>query len=397
MPDGNQQPTLPPRAKAFIGRQSELGAIDSIFARSSGRSCVILHGMSGVGKSAIAMEWAYRNSERFPDGCLWVDVGGRDPHDALNHVLHSFSVHFRQLEPEAVTGLAARISFYKTMTAGKRFLLVLDDAQSAEPFSSLLPSTPRELVLITSRSSLEELIRLGASQVHVPPLNSLGAKALLADLVGEARLEADPHMTQDLIEICAGLPAVIRICAARLAAHPSMSLSQFVQQLPVDPLQIAEPETALAVEFDLRLSSVKDELITRLCENPELMYQLRPRELEELVADLYSRQGFDVELTQATHDGGVDMYVASYGPFGRATTLVDVKRNRPDRPVGVDVLRQLYGVVESKRATAGVLVTTSFFSPQAQTFQRSVECRLGLRNYYDLQAMLGEARLSLDK
>jgi len=131
--------------------------------------------------------------------------------------------------------------------------------------------------------------------------------------------------------------------------------------------------------------------VRALAARPELMYELHPRKFEELMAELYRRQGFEVELTPATRDGGVDLYVVSPGPGRHLLTVVDAKRYAPDHKVGVGVVRSLYGVVEEKRASAGIVATTSFFSKDAQRFQEKVPFRVDLQDYLALQAMLRRA------
>jgi transcriptional regulator with XRE-family HTH domain len=166
---------------------------------------------------------------------------------------------------------------------------------------------------------------------------------------------------------------------ARIAVGLDLSMSQLLSS------------DAALPSLDLRVCEVSDELIGLLSSRPELLYALHPRRLEELLAELYARQGFDVELTQQTHDEGVDLYLVRHTSFGRLLTLVDTKRHRSDRPVGVGVVRQLYGVVEAKNASAGVVATTSFFSRDARRFQERVPFRLGLQDYRDLQIMLRQA------
>jgi hypothetical protein len=156
-----------------------------------------------------------------------------------------------------------------------------------------------------------------------------------------------------------------------------------------DPIPTSGIGSAINVApFRVAVQSVGDELIRYLAANPTAMYQLDPRKFEELMAELYRRQGFEVELTQQTRDGGVDLYVISSAPSGKALTLVEVKRYRADRPVGVGIVRAHYGVIEAIRATAGVVATTSFFTADAHEFRESVKCRLGLRDYLGVQAML---------
>ena len=102
------------------------------------------------------------------------------------------------------------------------------------------------------------------------------------------------------------------------------------------------------------------------------------------------REG-SVELTKQIRDGSVDLYVVQHTLAGSLLTLVDVKRNARHRPIGVGVVRQLYGAVEGKKANAGLIATTSFFSPDAKRFQEELPFRLELKDYLDLQTMLRRA------
>jgi hypothetical protein len=240
-------------------------------------------------------------------------------------------------------------------------------------------------------------------RVVVEPLTQEESVRLLEARVGRAGLGPGDHeQVRRLIDAAEGSPRTL-LWVGNEAGLTSVdkALSKLQAQriervFPSDtlfPTADLFPGGAAAAEQDLdvRVCAVSDALIERLASEPQLMYHLRPRQFEELMADLFERQGFDVELTKQTRDGGVDLYVVHHTPAGRRLTLVDAKRNAGDRPVGVGVVRQLYGVVEAKRASAGLVATTSFFSPEAQRFQRDVPFRLELMDYLDLQSMLRSA------
>jgi restriction endonuclease Mrr len=148
----------------------------------------------------------------------------------------------------------------------------------------------------------------------------------------------------------------------------------------------ASPETAtedttekgLIVAAFRRLS---DGLLHALADNPRLLYGLHWREFEELVADLLSREGLEVSLTPGSGDRGVDIYARHYGPMGATLYVVECKRYGPNRPVGPDLVRLLYGVVERERATKGLLVTSSYFTVEAEReAQEELAYRLALRD-----------------
>jgi hypothetical protein len=117
------------------------------------------------------------------------------------------------------------------------------------------------------------------------------------------------------------------------------------------------------------VTAVNDELVERIAANPEEMRTLPSPKFEELVAELLIRQGYEVELTPPSRDGGFDMYAARHEALGKFLYLVECKRYGESRPVGVEVVRALQGVVYDRRANAGVIATTSYFTSPAKSFQ----------------------------
>jgi restriction system protein len=141
-----------------------------------------------------------------------------------------------------------------------------------------------------------------------------------------------------------------------------------------------------------QITEISDELIHILSNNPDLMYQLSPRKFEELVAELLSRQGYRVRLTAASKDGGKDIYAAFDNSIGSFMYMVECKRYAPDRPVGVELVRQLYGSIQVEKVTAGIITTTSYFTKGAKEFQSQVKHQMALRDYLDLQRWLRNGR-----
>jgi restriction system protein len=135
----------------------------------------------------------------------------------------------------------------------------------------------------------------------------------------------------------------------------------FLGDLLLEQRRLITPE-----EFRERVVLVTDrELIELFDNNPEDLYRLTPRQFEELVADLLKRMGYTVNLGPGSKDGGVDVFAERAGDFGPELTLVQCKRNRIDRKVGEPVIKQLSADVSDRRASRGLLVTTSFFTATA--------------------------------
>lgn len=136
---------------------------------------------------------------------------------------------------------------------------------------------------------------------------------------------------------------------------------------------------------------MSDSLLAELARDPGLITALSPRQFEQFVAELYARSGFDVELTRSSKDGGVDIYAFQRAPFGSFLTIIDCKRYRADQPVGVGLVRALYGTVMARDASVGVIATTSYFTRGAHAFQEERKHRLGLQDFLSLKAMLSAA------
>jgi hypothetical protein len=136
------------------------------------------------------------------------------------------------------------------------------------------------------------------------------------------------------------------------------------------------------------IASVNRALLRSVADEPERLYQLAPRQFEEVVASLLERQGYEVTLTPVSKDGGIDIYVASKTTLGSFLFLVQCKRHAPKNPVGVAIVRELYGVVQQERANAGILVTTSFFTRGAKAFQQRSAHQLSLMDYGALRGWL---------
>src|SRR5260370_22506117 len=122
------------------------------------------------------------------------------------------------------------------------------------------------------------------------------------------------------------------------------------------------------------------------------MRDMPARKFEELVAELFKSKGYEVQLTPATRDGGLDIYAIRRDELGTALVVIECKRYAADRKVGVGVVRGLYGVVEEKAATKGIIATTSYFSADAKQLHSRLEYRLALADYDRLCAMLEEWR-----
>jgi tetratricopeptide (TPR) repeat protein len=230
---------LPADVDRFTGRAADLGRLDGwLRQRAPDRPAAMvvtaISGTAGVGKTALAVHWAQRVRADFPDGQLYVDLRGYDPDQPMrpDAVL---AIFLRELGvadvPLDVDQRAAR---YRTVLAGKRMLVVLDNASSVEQVRPLLPGAGPCAVLVTSRDSLAGLVaRHGAQRLTLDLLPYDDALRLLTVLVGD-RVGAEPAAAARLLERCARLPLAIRVAAERAAARPDLALRDLVEELDAE-------------------------------------------------------------------------------------------------------------------------------------------------------------------
>jgi DNA-binding SARP family transcriptional activator/tetratricopeptide (TPR) repeat protein len=217
---------LPADLAGFTGRAAHLRQLDALVSDAPGRAVVIsvIAGTAGVGKTALAVHWAHRVRDRFPDGQLYVNLRGFDPTGTVTtpaEAVHGF-LDALAVAPERIPAdLHAQGGLYRSLLAGRRMLVVLDNARDAEQVRQLLPGAPGCLVLVTSRSRLSGLVAsAGAHLVSLDLLTRQESAQLLACRLGADRLAAEPHAAEEIITACARLPLALAIVAARAATHP---------------------------------------------------------------------------------------------------------------------------------------------------------------------------------
>jgi DNA-binding SARP family transcriptional activator/tetratricopeptide (TPR) repeat protein len=233
---------LPGDVAAFTGRARELAALHRLLAADGqqashvrARAMVIsaVSGTAGVGKTALAVHWAWRVADEFPDGQLYVNLRGYDPDrpmqpaDALAGFLRALGRAGQDIPPDVEERAAA----YRTLLDGRRVLVVLDNAATVEQVRPLLPGSPSCLVVVTSRDSLAGLVaRHGAHRIDLDSLPPEDAATLLRALIGE-RADAEPGAVATLAEQCARLPLALRVAAELAAANPDISIGHLIGEL----------------------------------------------------------------------------------------------------------------------------------------------------------------------
>jgi restriction system protein len=344
-------------------RAQELRALNEVLLSEPGRIAMV-HGAPGSGKSALAQRFMKLHHERFPGGQILVSAIPLE----LGASLPQFPRDERSL---LVVDEADRVSIDELMEIVRR-------ARTDWPLTSLLMTSNTPILLSPDTFLIE-----------MPPLS---AEQVIARLAIDTEISAD--RLDALIPLLAGNAEAVELASRRLAS--GVPLERIVEWFESGKFASArdasgQPLSESSQErkrLDLAISEISDELIRELGARPELLYQLDPRKFEQLIAELYRRKGFEATLTPASGDEGADVYVVSRNDLGRALWVVQAKRNAPDRKIKAGVVRELLGTVMAKEASAGILITTSFFQPGAKDLERRFKYRLNLKDYLDLQELL---------
>lgn len=229
---------LPAALRHFTGRDAEQAELDLVLARApvAGAALItVISGTAGIGKTTLAVHWAHRVADQFPDGQLYVNLRGfaasgaaMDPGEAVRLFLDALHVPPERIpaDPDAQAAL------YRGNIAGRRMLLVLDNARDSAQVRPLLPATPGCLVLVTSRGQLTSLIAAdGAYPVALDLLSGEEARLLLSRRLGEDRVAAEPSAVAEIVTRCARLPLALSLVAARAAVRPAVALRLLADEL----------------------------------------------------------------------------------------------------------------------------------------------------------------------
>ncbi|RSM39470.1 SARP family transcriptional regulator [Amycolatopsis balhimycina DSM 5908] len=256
---------LPAAVPSLAGRGDELAWLDGLVTRAeAGQTTIaVVSGTAGVGKSTLVVWWAHRIARRFPDGVLFASLRGFDPHhpplepaELLTQFLLGLGVETANI-PEL---LHERVALYRSLIAGRRMLVLLDDARTAEQVRPLLPPSARTMTVVTSRSRLDGLAVSNAARQRV--LGTLApddAVALIEELAGPASLN------HALARLCGYLPLALRIAGARLSASAQRTAEELVDELGNERtrlagLQVEGAEDGVRAAFDVSFRGLPGEI-----------------------------------------------------------------------------------------------------------------------------------------
>lgn len=255
---------LPADVQGFVGRLAQLGQLDALLGESEGvgrgsgyGAVAAVFGSAGAGKTGLAVHWAHAVARRFPDGALYADLRGFAESGrplGAGEVIRDFLETLGVPSASIPTTLAARAALYRSVLAGRRILVVLDNARDADQVRPLLPGAATAFTLVTSRDQLISLIAAnGARPLAVDLLSRGEARELLARRLGEDVIAAHPGAVREIIDSCAGLPLALTIAAAR-AQQTGFPLDALAAELGpagrrLDALDGGDPASQLRAVF----------------------------------------------------------------------------------------------------------------------------------------------------
>ncbi|HEY0454136.1 AfsR/SARP family transcriptional regulator [Actinophytocola sp.] len=313
---------LPPDLPDFTGRDDLLpGLRDALTPSDASVPVLGVVGLAGVGKTALAVHTGHAVAPNFPDGQLFVDLGATaDP----------LAVLLRGLGAVVPDSPSEQVALWRTLTTGRRLLVVLDDARDADQVRPLLPGSGGAAVVITARQRL-----FGLAYVHWLKLDGLRedeALALFERLVGPARVAAEPAEARRFVAKASGLPQVVQAMGARVASRPGWSLATAGERIrPPSPGEVVRRPECTAIESpyesaldDLNPAQARAFRLLAVPDGPDISVAAAAAVLNVPVADAESL----LESLADTHliePGATDRYryLTPVRSFARGRALLD--------------------------------------------------------------------------
>ncbi|MEV6412508.1 tetratricopeptide repeat protein [Kribbella sp. NPDC051718] len=234
-PPVRQLDQLPLDDKHFTGRFAELRDLDLLISERPSTRIVTISAIGGSGKTALAIHWAHGAAGHFPDGRLYVDLRGftpdqepLDPAEALGRILTALEIKPADQPPT----LEERATLYRSVVAGRRLLVILDNAATADQVRPLLPGSPSCATIVTSRERLPGLmVREGAHPLLLDAMTESEAGELLRTVLGNTRVDEDRTAAAEIISLCGRLPLALRVAGASISLGDYRTLRQAADEL----------------------------------------------------------------------------------------------------------------------------------------------------------------------
>jgi restriction system protein len=373
----------------FINREKELDQIGELLLAKHSR-LVVVQGAPGSGKTAFAR--AFLNTQDAETFWLSLQESTRVTTSSTFHMASSLPLGrpWRSAIDDATVSACSRARY-----------VVVDDVDSTTlgVVLDLTKKCPKQQFILLSAATLD--LPAATNRIVLPPLAPAEVRQLVETWASALKVSWTSQQVSDFIERYTGPDANPRrilqaVDAMREAGGFEIGLQAlhpFVQTGLLDAS--GKPLSTESIQFTEFVSNVKfvnSRILDNVRHDPSLLYSIDSRDFELLVAELLSEQGFRVDVTRSSRDGGVDMWIAENRSIGSFRYLVECKKYSAENKVGVKIVREVFGTLQASRATAGLIVTTSYFTRDAKEFAEQVRYQLSLRDYVDIRKWLGMAQ-----
>jgi len=363
------------RSPIVVGREDELELLNSAILRQSKR-VVAITGNNATGKTMLWMHFLRTAGLELAKNTEVVS-------------LHRPSNEFPQLGEETKLVVLEDLSFDFTRELSSRISSFIKENKN------------RQFILVSAFSDFVEEFNPEA-HIHLNALPHAGSQQFLlraletmlpdGDLAKVARFTQGNPLLLNLVvnHINNGnkdIDALFKILSENIKYKSINQIDEVRNSI--------EQPSIIHVASDIRV--VNGKLLEAIQRNHEAIFDLTPRQFEEFVAELMEKRGYRVDLTKATRDGGKDLIIANHADIGNFIFYVECKKYSPTNPVGVNLVRELAGTVLADRVTAGIMVTSSYFSPDAINYSNQLKHQLSLIDYLKLKDWIHECDSSLNK
>ncbi len=351
-----------------ITREQELHNLDYML-RNSENHVVLISGHAGMGKSTLARMYAEANSNRYEKIYLW----------------YSWKLP-------------------KHFSVEENSLIIIDDADDlrTDEIEEIKICNEQSFILVLERNVNHRFGKEKYDCLLVDELNLNEMCSLCIKKMENLHVEFKFEEIKKLSLMIHGNPAILE-CILGLIDDLGIDA---IDKLLYEHVSIGKPKIVLpnknivnspVISIKKDVLQINDSLMRYIAEEPMSMHELSSREFEIIIAELFKKLGYETELTKQTRDGGVDIYIAEKTNIGKFLFLVECKHYASNRPVGIEVIRNMYGVLgmNKRKPTGGIIATTSHFAKgvKEEIIELNLEHRISLHDFEYISELLKKAYL----
>jgi restriction system protein len=357
---------------SFVGRERELAWLERETEVSrSPANPIVVTGIGGIGKTALVRKFVELHSRRVFSTANWLNTSDFEDEDYVSRLSESDEFYTDHLSGEPILIIDGA-----DFIPDERLLRVLGILRNFKAVRSIIVTTRKDPSL------------RGARVLNLGPLPEDVTQLLVQTLLSRSAV-LTPDSLLKVVHAVKGHPLAVSLLAGLARTLGDEQLLRIVDGHLYDIEDSATVSKAAMVSVvEPTIISANEAMVEALKKQPEDIFKLSARRYEELVAELLHDMGYEVELTPATRDGGKDILAYFKTECGTFLCLVETKRYRAERKIGVELVRTLYGTLCDYQANSAMMVTTSSFSRDAHTFGNKHKYQLALRDYTDLTSWI---------